>query len=124
MTLQAQIYSLVERIADKFSGVDARIGTLGQLDTAAKANLVIAINELAASVTVLLVTSAGRRHGLVHSTGCQQHLCHRGQGDVPDGRHDHRHSVDADDSNGSHRGGAVEHPKLAHRQHPGQPACD
>ena len=51
MTLQAQIYSLVERIADKFSGVDARIGALGQLDTAAKANLVIAINELAAKGT-------------------------------------------------------------------------
>ena len=26
MTLQAQIYSLVERISEKFSGVDARIG--------------------------------------------------------------------------------------------------
>ncbi len=48
MTLQAQIYSLVERIADKFSGVDARIGGLDQLDTTDKSDLVAAINELAA----------------------------------------------------------------------------
>ena len=48
MTLQAQIYSLVDRIADKFSGVDARIGGLDQLDTTAKSDLVAAINELTA----------------------------------------------------------------------------
>ncbi len=48
MTLQAQIYSLVERVAEKFSGVDARIGGLDRLDTSAKVDLVTAINELAA----------------------------------------------------------------------------
>lgn len=48
MTLQAQIYSLVERIAERFSGVDARIGGLHRLDTTAKTDLVAAINELAA----------------------------------------------------------------------------
>lgn len=51
MTLQAQIYSLVERIAEKFSGVDARIGGLNRLDTTAKTDLVAAINELAARST-------------------------------------------------------------------------
>ena len=48
MSLQTQIYSLVERIAELFAGVDSRIGGLEGLDTAAKANLVTAINELAA----------------------------------------------------------------------------
>jgi len=48
MSLQAQIHSFVERVAEKFAGVDARIGGLDRLDTAAKANLVTAINELAA----------------------------------------------------------------------------
>ena len=48
MTLQAQIYSLVERVAEKFTQVDARMGGLDQLDTTANANLVTAINELAA----------------------------------------------------------------------------
>lgn len=48
MSLQAQILSLVERVADKFSTLDQRIGGLDRLDTSAKANLVTAINELAA----------------------------------------------------------------------------
>lgn len=48
MSLQTQIYSLVERLAALFSSVDARIGGLDDLDTTAKANLVTAINELAA----------------------------------------------------------------------------
>lgn len=48
MSLQTQIYSLVERIAEKFAGVDERIGGLDRLDTSAKTNLVTAINELAA----------------------------------------------------------------------------
>lgn len=51
MTLQAQIYTLVERIAEKFSGMDARIGGLNRLDTTAKTDLVAAINELAARNT-------------------------------------------------------------------------
>ena len=51
MTLQAQIYSLVERVAERFTQVDAHIGGLDQLDTTAKANLVTAINELAAKGT-------------------------------------------------------------------------
>jgi hypothetical protein len=48
MSLQAQILSFVERVADKFAGVDARIGGLDHLDTSAKSDLVTAINELAA----------------------------------------------------------------------------
>lgn len=56
MTLQAQIYSLVERIAEKFSVVDARLGGLNRLDTTAKTDLVAAINELAARS---IVSSSG-----------------------------------------------------------------
>ena len=48
MSLQAQILSFVERVAEKFAGVDARIGGIDQLDTLDKSNLVTAINELAA----------------------------------------------------------------------------
>lgn len=48
MTLQSQIYSFVEQVAARFSGVDSRIGGLDDLSTDAKANLVTAINELAA----------------------------------------------------------------------------
>ena len=48
MSLQAQIHSFVERVAEKFAGVDARIGGIDQLDTLDKSNLVTAINELAA----------------------------------------------------------------------------
>lgn len=50
MSLQSQIYSLVQRVTEKFIGVDARIGGLDQLDTASKASLVTAINEVAAKV--------------------------------------------------------------------------
>ena len=48
MSLQAQILSFVERVAEKFAGADARIGGIDQLDTLDKSNLVTAINELAA----------------------------------------------------------------------------
>ena len=48
MSLQTQIHSLVERLAERFSLVDGRIGGLEQLDTSAKVSLVTAINELAA----------------------------------------------------------------------------
>lgn len=48
MSLQSQIYSLVEQIAARFSRVDSRIGGLDDLSTESKASLVTAINELAA----------------------------------------------------------------------------
>jgi hypothetical protein len=48
MSLQSQIHSLVERLAEKFNGVDQRLGGLDRLETSAKANLVTAINEVAA----------------------------------------------------------------------------
>ena len=44
MSLQAQILSFVERVAEKFAGVDACIGGIDQLDTLDKSNLVTAIN--------------------------------------------------------------------------------
>jgi len=51
MSLQAQIYSFVERVAEMFQAVDGRIGGLDRLDTTAKADLVTAINEIAARST-------------------------------------------------------------------------
>ena len=51
MSLQTQIYSLVQRVTEKFIGVDARMGRLDQLDTANKSSLVTALNEVAAKVT-------------------------------------------------------------------------
>jgi hypothetical protein len=51
MSLQSQIYSLVERVAQKFGAIDARIGALDQLDTNSKLDLVTAINEVAASAS-------------------------------------------------------------------------
>ena len=51
MSLQTQIYSLVQRVTEKFIGVDARMGRLDQLDTANKVSLVTALNEVAAKAT-------------------------------------------------------------------------
>ena len=48
MSLQSQLNSLVLRVAEKFDGLEERAGSLEQLDTVAKSNLVVAINELAA----------------------------------------------------------------------------
>jgi len=48
MSLQSQLNSFVTRVAEMFQQVDARTGPLGRLDTAAKSDLVAAINELAA----------------------------------------------------------------------------
>lgn len=48
MSLQTQIYSLVQRLSAQFSGIASRIGGLDRLDTEAKGDLVAAINELAA----------------------------------------------------------------------------
>ena len=51
MSLQIQIYSLVERIAQKFGAIDSRIGILDQLDTNSRLDLVSAINEVAATAS-------------------------------------------------------------------------
>lgn len=48
MSLQSQLNSFVLRVAEKFEGVAERAGSLDQLNTVAKSNLVVAINELAA----------------------------------------------------------------------------
>jgi hypothetical protein len=82
MSLQSQIHSLVERLAEKFNGVDQRLGGLDRLETSAKANLVTAINEVAArtlSTTgvayIHLQTAASAvwtvNHNLVHTSANQ-----------------------------------------------------
>ena len=48
MSLQSQLNSFVLRVAEKFDGIEERAGSLDQLSTVAKSNLVVAINELAA----------------------------------------------------------------------------
>ena len=47
MSLQSQFNSFVVRVAERFGGVEERTGTLDGLKTAAKTDLVAAINELA-----------------------------------------------------------------------------
>lgn len=51
MSLQSQLNSFVLRVAEKFDGLDERSGSLDRLSTAAKTNLVAAINEIAARDT-------------------------------------------------------------------------
>ena len=48
MSLQSQLNSFVLRVAEKFDGLEEQAGSLDQLNTVAKSNLVVAINELAA----------------------------------------------------------------------------
>jgi hypothetical protein len=47
MSLQSQLNSFVGRVAEKFAELNAQTGSLENLDTAAKTDLVAAINELA-----------------------------------------------------------------------------
>ncbi len=51
MSLQTRIESLVQRLAVEFKTVYDRIGTLGNLATTDKTDLVSAINELRAQIT-------------------------------------------------------------------------
>lgn len=48
MSLQSQLNSFVTRVAEMFQQAELRTGPLERLDTAAKSDLVAAINELAA----------------------------------------------------------------------------
>lgn len=48
MSLQSQLNSFVQRVAEKFEGIEGQAGALDQLSTSAKSNLVAAINEVAA----------------------------------------------------------------------------
>jgi hypothetical protein len=50
MSLQARIETLATRIAQEFNTTNGKIGNLAGLSTTAKANLVAAINEVAAAV--------------------------------------------------------------------------
>lgn len=55
MSLQSRIETLATRIAQEFNATNGKIGNLAGLSTSAKASLVAAINEVAASI----VTAGG-----------------------------------------------------------------
>jgi hypothetical protein len=46
MSLYLKIYSLIDRVTERFLVIDQQIGILSYLQTSAKSNLVSAINEL------------------------------------------------------------------------------